>query len=176
MSRAFVKEPDGDQVPDDQPELPVSAHPNFVTVEGLALLRGRLEDVRRNLSVLRTADQQDMKNKMQQSKLGRDMRYLELRLASAILIDAAQQPEAQVAFGAWMLLEDAAGKRYRYRIVGEDEASPVENKISWVSPLAKAVLEAEVGELIVWQRPVGNLELELLALSYTGPCQDILPG
>ncbi|MCZ4281874.1 GreA/GreB family elongation factor [Kiloniella laminariae] len=176
MSRAFVKEPDGDQVPDDQPELPISLHPNFVTVEGLAQLREQLEEARRNLSHLRTAETQDMKNKMQQGKLGRDIRYLEQRLSSAILVDAAKQPEKQVAFGAWILLEDTEGKEYRYRIVGEDEASPAENKISWVSPLAKAALDAEVGELIVWQRPVGNLELELLALSYTGPCRDVLPG
>ena len=68
-----------------------------------------------------------------------------------------------------MTLEDEGGQRLDYTIVGEDEADPAAGLVSWVSPLARALQDAEVGDLIVWERPMGDLELEVRRIRYDSP-------
>lgn len=165
MSRAFVKEPDGDQVADDQPELPQSPHPNYVTPNGLAQLKHRLsalEGERAGASALG----EDMAGKLSLAHLSRQIRYLEGRLQSAILTDPAQQPHDRVCFGATVRCEDEHGTAYALAIVGEDEAEPRAGRISWVSPLASALLGARVGDAVVWRRPSGDLALDVLSVDY----------
>lgn len=163
MSQAFVKEPDGDAVADDQPELPISRHANYVTPEGLAQLKASLagfQDKRREL------DEDNLLNKLPLSQIGREIRYFEARINQAILVDLSRQPPGEVAFGAAVSVEDEDGETKTYRIVGEDEADPDQGKVSWVSPLAKAMLNARVGDLVIWERPTGELELEIISITY----------
>ena len=163
MSQAFVKEPDGDAVADDQPELPISRHANYVTAGGLALLKESLAaliDKRRDL------DGDDLVNKLPLSQIGREIRYYEARIIQAILVDPDQQPPGAVAFGAEVTVEDEDGEAKTYRIVGEDEADPAEGKVSWVSPLAKALIDARAGDLVIWERPTGEVELEIISIAY----------
>jgi transcription elongation GreA/GreB family factor len=71
-----------------------------------------------------------------------------------------------VHFGATVRAEDAEGRVHRFKIVGEDEADVATGKVSWVSPLAKALIGARVGDTVKWRRPAGEVELEILEISY----------
>jgi transcription elongation GreA/GreB family factor len=156
MSRAFVKEPDGPLAGDDQPELPRSPHPNFVTPRGLALLQARRDELREG----------DLEALTHLGQVERELRYLEARIGTARLVEPKDQPRDAVAFGARVTLEDENGERRDYAIVGEDEASPQEGKVSWISPLAQALTGATISELIAWRRPSGDVELEVIAIRY----------
>ncbi len=165
MSRAFVKEPEGEAAGDDQPELPISPHPNYVTPDGLAALEARLRALRDEREEL-TAGPDPLMNQAALRSVEREIRYLERRLDSAIKVDPAAQPHDRVAFGATVEVADESGDARLYRIVGEDQADVERALVSYVSPLARALLEAEVGDLVVWQKPAGDVELEILSIRY----------
>lgn len=167
MSRAFVKEPDGDQADDELPELPISEHTNYVTPQGLTQLKARLADLvekRKALKARKEAD--DMSAKLELPQVEREIRYVEERIKSAVLIHPDNQPHDKVAFGARVSVIDEEDKPHVFTIVGEDEADVKNHKVSWVSPIAKALLGKKVNESAVWQRPIGNLELEIVAIDY----------
>ncbi|NQD38464.1 transcription elongation factor GreAB [Permianibacter sp. IMCC34836] len=171
MSRAFVKESDGDG-PDELPELPLSPHPNYVTARGLALLQRRLAGVEQQLLALPSTA---VDSRLARAELAREQRWLQARLGSARLVNtraanvlagADSQRDVRVDFGAKVELIDDNGQRYQYRIVGEDEADPEQGRISWLSPLARALKGAQVGDSVRWSRPAGDREIELLAIDF----------
>ncbi len=165
MSRAFVKEPDGDQVADDQPDLPQSPHPNYITPTGLAGLRGRLaalDEKRRELA----GRGDELESKLRLSRTEREIRYVAERIRRAIPVDPAQQPGDEVCFGAAVTVVDEDGARRVFAIVGEDEADAGHGRVSWTSPLARALTGARVGDFAAWTRPAGDTELEILAIAY----------
>jgi transcription elongation factor GreB len=161
MSRAFVKELD-DQA-DSAPERPQSPHTNYVTPRGLSQLEERV----RELSTLRDslAGKEDLGSQQQIKNVERDLHYFAERVTRAVLVRPETQPDDKVHFGAAVEVEDAGGERLHFEIVGEDEADAAQGKISWVSPLAKALLNAKVGDLVTWKRPAGDKELEILAIA-----------
>jgi transcription elongation GreA/GreB family factor len=165
MSRAFVKEQDGD--PGDEPLPPESPHPLYVTPDGLAELRGRAEALAARLEGKTAPAEPAAAEAFRRDK--RDWRILERKLARAIEIDPAQQPAELVAFGHWVRTEDDEGNAALYRIVGEDQADPARGWISWLSPLAQALTGAAVEDRVVWRRPVGNLALTVLAIAASPP-------
>jgi len=165
MSRAFVKEPDGDSAGDDQPELPLSPHRNFVTATGLAALQARQRALEAERKALNEGPD-PLAGRVQLGRVARELRYVAARLSSAELVLPETQAQDEVAFGARVTLEDEAGSGRDYRIVGEDEADPAAGKISWVSPLAKAMMGSRLGDLVTWRRPAGDLELEVVAIRY----------
>lgn len=164
MSRAFVKEPDGDQPGDDALELPQSRHPNYLTLAGLARLEARKAALAAEVAARQAAA--ELADKPALARAQRELRYLEARLAKAIPVDVAGQPRERVAFGAEVTAEDETGVQRVIRIVGEDEADAAAGRVSWVSPLAQALLNAGPGDLVTWKRPVGDLELEILSIVY----------
>jgi transcription elongation factor GreB len=175
MSRAFIKEGDGDDSTGDLPELPISEHPNYVTPRGMALLRSRLDDTSRRLAALdaeiAAASEDDGGServgvKLERAHVHRDIRWLQARILGAITIAPERQPADRVAFGARIELIDDEGHEHRYRIVGEDEADPEHGLISWVSPLARSLHGARVGDSAVWKRPAGDLTVEVLVIEY----------
>jgi transcription elongation GreA/GreB family factor len=166
MSRAFVKEPDGDQADGQQPELPQSPHPNFVTPSGLRQLKERLAALGGERRGLKAAAG-DLAGQSHLGRVEQEIRYLEERLRRALPVDPAGQPADKVAFAATVTLEDDSGGCVDYTIVGEDEADPAIGKVSWVSPLARALQDAEAGDLVTWRRPAGDLELEVIAIRYS---------
>jgi len=162
MSRAFVKEPDGDEVADDLPERKISPHPNYVTPRGQQLLQEQLQHAEAERQ--RLQGKEEMSAKQALARVERDLRYLRQRVPQAILVIPPDNPSEQVCFG--MSVEVLEGETIRkFQIVGEDEALNNQQLISWVSPLAKAVLGAQVGDLVQWQKPGGSVELEILSLS-----------
>jgi transcription elongation factor GreB len=162
MSRAFVKENE-DQVP-ELPERPQSPHPNFVTPRGLGLLKQQLADL--EASRHQHQSEQSLLDKDAVQVIERDLRYVQERLVRAVPVDYAQQPHDRVDFGAIVDTEDENGVKRTFEIVGEDEADPNIGKLSWVSPLALAMKDAKAGDTVVWKRPAGDLELDVLSIRY----------
>lgn len=165
MSRAFVKEDGPDTEP--LPDLPLSRHPNFVTPRGLQALRDRLAAAQAELQRLRARP--DRLDLLPEKAAERDIRYLEARLASAIPVDPAGQPHDEVAFGARVTVADPDGRETAYEIVGEDEADAARNLIAPGAPLARALMGARVGDVVVWQRPAGAVELMILRIALADP-------
>jgi transcription elongation GreA/GreB family factor len=162
MSRAFVKEDGPDNTP--LPDLPLSPHPNLVTPRGLATLRARLAATQAELARLRARP--DRLDRMPEAAAERDIRYLDARLRAAIPVGPATQPRDEVAFGATVTVIDENGAEHRYEITGEDEADASIGRIAPHSPLARALMGAQVGDTVIWARPSGRTELEVAAIAY----------
>ena len=160
MSRAFVKEGSGEL--DPLPDLPLSPHPNLVTPRGLAALRARLGARQADLAALRARTER--LDKLPEAAAERDIRYLEARVKTAILVEPSSDTSA-VAFGHRVTVADDQDRRTTYEITGEDEADPAMGRIAPHSPLARALLGAEVGDSVTWARPAGRMDLEILEIT-----------
>jgi transcription elongation GreA/GreB family factor len=153
MSRAFVKEPDG-ETPQTPPERPVSAHPNMVTPQGLAAIEAELARLdAAHAAAVRAADKTAI------ALTQRDLRYWSARRASAKVI-APPADHARVQFGATVTIARDDGRKQTFRIVGEDEAEPAKGTLSHVSPLARALFGKAVGDVVV----AGGGEAEIVAI------------
>ena len=165
MSRAFVKEPDGDQADPGIIERPQSEFPNYITADGLNRLKRKLEELR-NLQKNLKAQEGNISVQGRLHALEADMRYLDKRIQCAIPVAVDAQQGAEIRFGATVTLVDENNRKYIFKIVGEDEADAVRGLISWVSPLAGEMLGKQAGDSLTWKRPAGDLELEITEFSY----------
>jgi transcription elongation factor GreB len=165
MSRGFVKEDDLELAGTDLPERPISPHTNYVTPDGLQQLQQSVKTLE-NQRQQHTAHKEDPNAQQKLAEIDRDLRYLVARLESAQLVDPAQQPRHTVLFGASVTVEDEEGEQSLFKIVGEDETDIALQKVSYVSPVAKALLGRKVGDSTVWQRPAGAMQLEILNIEY----------
>ncbi|MFN0315283.1 MAG: GreA/GreB family elongation factor [Burkholderiales bacterium] len=164
MSRAFVKGDDSDLPDQGLPERPVSHQPNYVTKTGLGQLKARYDALQGLHAALKLSGADFDKPKLREVE--RDLRYLSSRLDSALLVDVFQEPRDEVHFGASVKTEDGNGHISECTIVGEDEADVAHGKVSWLSPLAKALIGARVGDTVKWRRPAGEAELHVVEIGY----------
>lgn len=142
MSRAFVKDQDGSEVGDDLPERVVSEHRNLVTPFGLARIEEELRRLREALAQARAAD-----DRAAIARHSRDLRYWTKRHVSAEVVPPPVDCGV-VRFGSSVVLGPAGRASVTFRIVGEDEAMPSQGTISYVSPLARALLGRHAGEIV----------------------------
>lgn len=150
MSRAFTRESDDD--PGTLPERPVSSHPNLVTPGGLAALAAQVRALESERQAARAGGDKSLL-----ARIERDLRYFTRRLATArVIVPAAAAPD-RVRFGVRVILRSAGGAEQSFRLVGEDEADVARGLLSWVSPLAQALLGHETGEAVPFQS--GELEI-----------------
>ena len=166
MSRAFVKESDDDLVAGDLPERPLPAHANYVTPRGLEQLQARVRELQEQHEQLASRARDDSQAKQKLREVERDQRYFNAQLEHAIVVDPAGQPRDEVRFGALVTIVDEDGKEHRLSIVGDDEADVAAGKISWDSPLAKAMIGSKVGDVVKWRRPAGDTEVEIAEIRY----------
>lgn len=164
MSRAFVKEADDNLPSDELPERPQSPHPNYVTPAGLAQLHARVHALQEERD--RLAAQDDPMARTRLLEIKRDLRYFQGRVERAILVDPADQPKDEVRFGAAVDIEAETGARTTYRIVGEDEADVSAGRISWASPLGKALIGLRVGDSFVWKRGGSAQDVSVVDIRY----------
>jgi transcription elongation GreA/GreB family factor len=143
MSRAFVRESDAD--PGALPERPVSAHPNFVTPRGLALIEAQVRELEAQRQAARAGDDAALR-----ARVERDLRYWSTRRATARVVEAAAATD-RVRFGMRVTLRLSTGVSQAFRLVGEDEADAAEGRVSWVAPFAQSLLGREVGESVPFQ-------------------------
>lgn len=158
MSVAFTKEQDGESTAADLPDRPVSEHPNLVTPAGLAQLDAALASAREAYAAAQASgDIQTDRTAM--ARATRDLRYYSARRAGAELI--APSPGAEtVTFGGGVTFDREDGRRQTFRIVGEDEADPAKGSVSYVSPLARALMGKAIGDTAV----VAGGEVEIVAI------------
>jgi transcription elongation GreA/GreB family factor len=153
MSRAFVKEDDSDGI-EPLPDRPISPHPNFVTPQGLALIEKNLaERHARHAAALKTED------RAAQAAIARDLRYWSARRANAELIKPPDAPAA-AAFGTTVTILREDGRRQTWRIVGEDEADPAKGTLSYVAPVARALIGKHIGDVV----RAGNSDAEIIEI------------
>jgi transcription elongation GreA/GreB family factor len=146
MSRAFVKEVEHEI--DDLPDRPVSMHPNLVTTEGLAAIERALSRFEAaNKAAIAKNDRTAI------AATQREVRYWNARRSTAQVIEPSAD-KSKVHFGATVTVRRDGGRVQIFRIVGEDEAEPALGTISYVSPLARAVLGGRVGDAV--EVPGGN--------------------
>lgn len=157
MSVAFTREEDYESVAANLPDRPVSAHANLVTPEGLAAIEAELASARAAYATAQGGDVKDDRTAM--ARATRDLRYWSSRRATAQLVDPADD-DGTVRFGGSVTLEREDGRRQTWRIVGEDEADPAAGSVSYVSPLAQAVLGRSIGDLVT----VAGGEVEIVAV------------
>jgi transcription elongation factor GreB len=180
MNKAFVKETD-----DEEEDLPDAAQlppgtRNYMTVSGHRRLLDELTQLvkveRPNLVQVvawaasngdRSENGDYIYGKKRLREIDRRIRYITKRVESAVVVDPAQQEDAgQVFFGATVTIVDMQGDQACYQIVGVDEADAAVGRISWLSPLARALIKAREGDVVRFQSPAGWRELELLEIKY----------
>lgn len=166
MSRGFVKEDDLELAGTDLPERPISELPNYVTPNGLKQLK-ETENILLDERELLAVKKEDPTAVQRLAMVDRDLRYVQARLEQAILVEIPQDQTPSVAvFGATVIVEDDEGKRHHFEIVGEDEADISLGTVSFASPLAKALIGHKVGDSVRWKRPAGDLNLEIIQITY----------
>jgi transcription elongation factor GreB len=180
MNKAFVKESDAEEDDDlpGAPALPAGCK-NYMTKRGHAAMRAEFEQLvkveRPNLVQVvawaasngdRSENGDYIYGKKRLRELDRRIRYLTKRLENAEVVDPATQQELeQVFFGATVTVDDGEAEA-TYQIVGIDEADAAAGRISWISPLAKALLKAREGDTVRFQSPLGQRELDVVEIVY----------
>jgi transcription elongation factor GreB len=185
MNKAFVKETDDDDDLDvGMPAIPAGAR-NYITPAGHRRLKEellRLIDVERPEVVKvvswaasngdRSENGDYIYGKRRLREIDRRIRFLTKRLDIAEVVDpSVHHGSDQVFFGATVRYENEAGEEQTVTIVGIDELDPLHGKISWVSPVARALTKARVGDAVTLQTPAGVDELIVLDVSYPAPAQ-----
>ena len=181
MNKAFTKEADGDDEDELEPalQLPQGTR-NYITPGGHARIREELDHLLRTerphvVEVVhwaasngdRSENGDYIYGKRRLREIDRRIRFLTRRLDLAEVVDPARQENAdQVFFGATVTLCDELGAEQTYQIVGVDETDFARGRISWVSPLARALLKAREGDAVRFLSPAGWREVEVLAIEY----------
>ena len=184
MSKAFTRESDGDDG-DDLPE-PRQIQPagmagakNYITPAGYARLKGELKALveRERPEVVRTVswaasngDRSEngdyLYGKRRLREIDRRIRYLMKRLEIAEVVDRRVSDPGQVFFGARVTYVDSHGQQRTVHIVGVDEVDPASGQVSWISPVARALIKAHEGDVVTLRTPAGAEELEITAVAY----------
>jgi transcription elongation factor GreB len=183
VSKAFTKETDGADAPDDADEAPESTPAgakNYITPEGHRRLRDELSQLMRVERPLvvetvswaagngdRSENGDYIYGKRRLREIDRRIRWLLKRLEIAEIVDpAAQRNRDRVFFGATVTYADSKGIERTVRIVGADEARIEENEVSWVAPIARALMRAEEGDLVELRTPTGPETIEVVRIAY----------
>ena len=158
MSVAFTREEDYEAQAADLPDRPISHHPNLVTRDGLDAIDHALAESRAAYADAQAAGGVSA-DRTAMARATRELRYWSARRATAQLTEPAEA-RGRVQFGRTVHLEREDGRRQTFRIVGEDEADPSAGKISYMSPLAQALLGKAEGDVV----PAAGSEVEILKI------------
>ena len=179
MSKAFVKESaDDDDAPEPAPSAPGGK--NYISPAGFARLKAELKqlvEVERPEVVKtvawaaslgdRSENADYIYGKRRLREIDRRVRFLIKRLEGAEIVQSAGRDTDQVFFGATVSLKNASsGKTQTLTILGADEVDPAHGKVSWLSPIAKALLKAREGDTVTLRTPAGEERLEILEVTY----------
>ncbi len=181
MNKAFVKDSDGDDDDDlgGLPPIPPGSK-NYITPQGYQRIREellQLIDVERPEVVKvvhwaasngdRSENGDYIYGKRRLREIDRRIRFLTKRMDLAEVVDpSVHHGSDQVFFGATVSYVNAAGEEHTVTIVGIDELDPLRGKISWISPVARALTKAREGDVVTLRTPAGDDELEIVAVQY----------
>ncbi|MGE5639567.1 MAG: transcription elongation factor GreB [Clostridia bacterium] len=181
MSKAFVREPqegDEEEVPEG-PALP-SGGKNYISPAGFSRLKAELKSLveAERPEVVKTVawaaslgDRSEnadyLYGKKRLREIDRRVRFLIKRLEAAEVVRSAGRDTDQVFFGASVKLRNLLSKKEQaVTIVGVDEVEPAKGKVSWISPIAKALLKAREGDVVTLRTPAGEEKVEILEVHY----------
>ena len=182
MSKAFTREDDGpdeDDLPEESGGLPLAAK-NYMTPAGFARMREELDGLMRKerpevVKVVswaagngdRSENGDYIYGKKRLREIDRRVRYLSKRLANAEVVDPAKRTKTeQVYFGATVTYANGRGEERTIKIVGVDEVELDKGHVSWISPIAKALLRAEEGDVVKMRTPQGIDDIEVIEVKY----------
>ena len=166
MSRGFVKEDDQEETPLVTPRayLPVGVF-NYVTPSGLKYLMQEQDLLLEERNIL--IEQSNEVNRVQINYITTKLSLLEDRINSARIVDLSTQPQNEIRFGATItLFKINENCECQYQIVGVDEADVYHNKISFLSPIAKVLLNKKVGDIIILNTPNGDRNMKIVLIEY----------
>ena len=182
MSKAFTREQDNDDEDEDTPGAPKlpPGTKNYITPAGYAALKAEFDELYRverpklvetiawaasNGDRSENGDYIYGKRRLRQ--IDSRIRFLARRMEAAEVVDPAQQgSNDQIFFGATVTYSTRAGEEQTVQIVGIDETRPSSGLISWISPVARALLKAREGDVVALMTPAGREELEILEVRY----------
>jgi transcription elongation factor GreB len=186
MNKAFTRERDGDDADEDDdlalPALPSGAR-NYITPAGYARLRAELmsllDDERPKVVeavswAAKNGDRSEngdyIYGKKRLREIDRRIRFLTKRLDIAEVVDpSAHHGGEQVFFGATVTYADAKGEQRSVTIKGIDEAESLKGEVSWISPIARALLKSKVGDEVPLITPRGLEKIEVVEVRYPSP-------
>ena len=178
MSKAFVRESEDD---DEEPVAEPAPAPakNYISPAGYARLRAELKqlvelerpEVVRTVSwAAKNGDRSEngdyLYGKKRLREIDRRVRFLIKRLEAAEVVDSAGRDSDQIFFGATVAMKTRSGETRTITIAGVDETDSARGRVSWISPVAKALIKAREGDTVFLKTPAGPEELEVLAVSY----------
>ena len=160
MSKAFTRE--SDDAPEPRPlarltsSLPPGAK-NYLTPDGAQRLQAELDQL---------LQQRALEKPSSNTSIEQRILRLQNSLATAVVTPAPPPPWEQVRFGATVTVRDASGSETGYRLVGVDETDLDREWVSWLSPIARALLNARRGQRLRFKLPAGEAQLEIVAITY----------
>ncbi len=185
MSKAFTRESEADEEEEGAPAAPAvpAGARNYMTPGGYARLKAELlqlidEERPKVVEVVhwaasngdRSENGDYIYGKKRLREIDRRIRFLTQRLELAEIADpSVHHGSDQVFFGATVRFADNHGAERAITIVGIDEADSLAGQVSWIAPVARAMLKAHVGDVVRLQTPAGDAELEVLEVSYPAP-------
>ena len=169
MSKAFTRESDEndeEDIPSVRFQLPPGTK-NYITKEGADRLRESLNKLldRRRLGI-NVGNETAPEAKAEQRRLESAIRKLQSILDSVVVAEIPDDQD-KVAFGASVVVRHGNGEQEDYQIVGVDESDPAQGRISWISPLARALLSRRMGDKLRFRSPAGDEELEIVSVRYS---------
>jgi transcription elongation factor GreB len=182
MSKAFTRETDADEDEEALPSLPAGGR-NYITPQGYARLRAELlhlidEERPQVVEVVhwaasngdRSENGDYLYGKKRLREIDRRIRFLTRRLEIAEVTDpCVHHGSRQVFFGATVTYAEESGAERTITILGIDEADSARGQVSWISPIARALLKANEGDVLKLVTPAGVQEVEVLAVRYPAP-------
>jgi transcription elongation factor GreB len=180
MSKAFTKETEAEDDLPDEPDLLPAGVKNYVTPRGFQ----RLQDELRRLARIerpklvetvawaasngdRSENGDYIYGKRRLREIDRRIRFLTKRIEAAEVVSPERQKiRDQVFFGATVTYANARGEKHTVTIVGVDEADLAEHRVSWISPIARALLKAREGDVVELRTPAGKDAIEVIAIRY----------
>jgi transcription elongation factor GreB len=180
MSKAFTKEIETEDELPDEPDLLPAGVKNYVTPRGLQLLQEELRQLTRSErpkvveTVAWAAGNGDRSEngdyiygKRRLREIDRRIRFLTKRIESAeVVYPERQKTRDQVFFGATVTYANARGEEHTITIVGIDEADLAQHRVSWISPIARALLKAREGDVVELRTPAGRDSIEVIGIHY----------
>jgi transcription elongation factor GreB len=169
VSKAFTRESDdesgAEEIPSFRPQLPPGTR-NYITREGADRLKQRLNDLLEKKQAMATMiNAAGTGAEADQRKLELAIRRLQQILDSVVVAEIPVDQD-KIAFGAVVMMRHGNGEEAAYHIVGVEEADPERGSISWISPLARALLSRRAGDQLTFRSPAGDEELTILRVRY----------
>ena len=168
MSKAFTRE--SDEVPEQPillrlPTLPPGTK-NYLTPDGARRLREELDRLMQVERPQATAAAEGSDARGSLPSLDQRILHLQESLHTAVVVPPPAPPHEQVRFGATVTVRERGGEESRYRLVGVDETDIDRGWVSWLSPIARALLNARLGQRVRFKSPAGERELEITGIAY----------